>query len=93
METKQVDPSEIEVNDHILIWTTESNDGRGPRQFEVHKIRSVEEPDSTHPDAYDFEYYVDGADPLKFTAGVRFPRTLQVTKVILPPPNIWVERG
>jgi hypothetical protein len=89
MQTEQVDPSQIQLNDHILIWTTDTNDASAPQQFEVHKIRQVEEPDKTHPDAYDFEYYVDGVDQEKFTAGVRYPRTLPVTRVIRPPANIF----
>lgn len=93
METEQVDPSKISVGDRIVIWSTEANNDQSPHQFEIHQVDSVEAPNSTHPDSYDFEYAVVGADPKKFGAGVRYPSALPVTRIVSSESNeLWMRR-
>lgn len=93
METEAVDPSQIKSGDWIALWTTDTNNDSAPAHFEKHQIQSVEEPNKTHPDAYDFEYFVENVSPTRYGAGVRWPRSLPVDRVLVVGTPIFMERG
>lgn len=63
MEIQNVTPDQIVLRDKILIETTEVNDSRGPKHFELNTVIGIEEPNKDHPDDYHFEWDRPDEDP------------------------------
>ncbi|WP_032389216.1 hypothetical protein [Rhodococcoides fascians] len=82
MDIQNVTPDQIVIGDKILIETTEVDEPRGPRHFELNTVIGIEEPDKYSAGDYQFEWDRPHGDPKQKRVYGLFGANQLVPKVI-----------